>query len=96
MSKKVDPTPARPIAVQDVLTAPFIYFDAVSTFSNADGVVRLALVAERLTLTSANDQPVRELVTVGQLRCSVFAAVNLRDALNAALLAGVPVEGKAN
>lgn len=96
MSKKVDPAPARPVAVQDVLTAPFVYFDAVSTFGNSNGIIRLALVAERQTLAHAAASAQSEFVTVAQLRCSVQAAINLRNALNDALLVGAPVEGKAN
>lgn len=65
-------------------TAPFLYFDAASTYGHLNGVLQMELTAHSLNPGSAGMVVVQHVVTA-HLRCSVAAAINLRDALNQAI-----------
>ena len=72
--------------------APIIFFEGISTFSNNNGIVGLMLVAG-LTLPTDDGGTVGKVSAVAHLRCSIAVAVALRDALDRALLLGVPTAG---
>ncbi|MBO9432363.1 hypothetical protein [Sulfitobacter sp. R18_1] len=60
-----------------------VFFDGVSTYGHANGIIQLDLTATRLTAdksgVTANNMP------IGDLRCSITTAIALRDAINHAL-----------
>lgn len=82
------------ITAIDVVHAPYIYFDGAPNFGNANGIVNFTLCAARHL--SADDQINTDIIAVAYLRCSVQAAIQLRDSIDKALLLGVPIQGDAN
>jgi hypothetical protein len=84
------------IPVNDVPHAPFIFYDSVPVSGHTNGVISLTLSATR-TYIGPDGAAKNDLVVVAYLRGNVQAAVNLRKALDAALLMAAPTtEGKAN
>lgn len=81
--------------VTDDGQAPVVYFDLAPTFGNINGVVNVTLAFAR-HLIDANGQPSQQFVACAHLRCSIASAVDLRNALNDALLMGAPTEGGEN
>ncbi len=82
------------IVVTDPNHAPIIYFDGAPNFGNNNGVVNVTLAASRHMIQG--DQIAFDVVAVAFLRCNVGAAIALREALDKALLIGMPTEGNAN
>jgi hypothetical protein len=83
------------IPVNDVPHAPFIFYEAAPVSGYTNGVINLTLSATRTYIGS--DGPRNEHVVVAYLRGNIQAAVNLREAINNALLLAAPTtEGKAN
>ncbi len=91
-----DTNPARtnPAAftVKDTLHAPVIYFDGAPNFGNHQGVVNITLAVGR-HLANAIGGVDFDVVATAHLRCSIPAAIELRAALDKALLLGAPVAG---
>jgi hypothetical protein len=75
--------------------APFVFFDAAPVFGAPDGIVRITLSAAR-TVPGNDGVPRTEMVAVAYLRCHPNAAINLKNAIDGALLAGTKVEGQVN
>lgn len=68
--------------------APTIFFDAAPSVGTTPGIVRITLGARRELMLQGEVSC--DLVASAYLRCSVEAAINLREALNTALsMAGV-------
>jgi hypothetical protein len=82
------------IVVKDAANAPIIYFDGAPNFGNNNGVVNVTLAAARHM--SDGDQITTDVVATAFIRCSVPAAIALRDAINAALLIGAPAPDQIN
>jgi hypothetical protein len=84
------------ITVGDAVRAPIIYFEAVSTFGHNNGIVN-CMLAVGIALPTADGGTSGHAVSVAHLRCNIPAAVQLRDAIDKALLLAAPAaEGKAN
>jgi hypothetical protein len=84
--------------IQDLPAAPIIYFEFCPTLGNNNGLINIML-ATGIVLPTATTATDVVPVAVAHLRCSTNAATQLRDALNAALLIGQPVDnpqGKSN
>ena len=69
-------------------SAPFVYFDAASTYGFSEGVGNITLEAFRNM--SVGGQVVRDRVIVAHLRMSLQAAKDLRAALDGVLLMASP------
>lgn len=97
MSKKPDPN-VKPrqdgIVATDSLNAPIIYFDGAPTFSGFGGIVSITLCAGRHLPNGSG--VATDIVAVAHLKCSITAAMDLRESINAALLAAAPTSEKAN
>jgi hypothetical protein len=91
------PTERVPVPVDDVPHAPFIFYEAAAASGVADGIICVTLNTSRVYV-GQDGGPAVDQVVVAYLRSSVRAAINLRDALNNALLMEAPPagEGKAN
>ena len=63
--------------------APVIYFDGVSCFGHHNGAIQIELAANLLMPVGAGVRV--DLVQTAHLRCSVAAALALREALDKAL-----------
>jgi hypothetical protein len=85
------------VTVKDAAHAPVIYFDGAPNFGCNNGVVNVTLAVTR-HLANANGNIDFDVVAAAFLRCSIPAAIDLRNALNDALLLGAPAGGgdKAN
>jgi len=72
------------ISRESIETAPVIYFDGPGTYGESNGVVRILLMRD---LAIPNEDGSVSTLTVGSvnLRCSVSAAVALRDVLDTLL-----------
>jgi hypothetical protein len=80
------------VHVEHLLEAPVIFFDAVPTVGVRGPIVTVTLgltVSELVSKGSSESH----LVAVADLRMPITAAVQLRDALNKALLAVAPTPG---
>ena len=83
--------PSKPIAGQSEVTisstsaeqAPFIYFDGVLCFGQHQGTIQIELGAN-VPVPAGTGVRVNVLQTA-HIRCSLLAALSLRDALNKAL-----------
>jgi hypothetical protein len=89
---------AAKLSVTDSGNAPFIYFEGVPNFGHLNGIINLTLATSRHLLkdgASATD-----FVVAAHLRCNMRAAMELRKAIDDALLLAAPPpkgsEGKAN
>lgn len=87
-------TQATGIAAIDVVHAPYVYFDGAPTFGNLNGIVNVTLCAARHV--PSGDRIATDIISVAYLRCSVIAAVELRDSIDKALLLGAQTQGEAN
>jgi hypothetical protein len=77
--------------VTDTGMAPYIYFEGAPNFGFTSGVINVTLAANRHLLMDG--APVRAVVATAHLRCNVPAAVELRNALDAALLLAAQPQG---
>jgi hypothetical protein len=77
------------IPVNDVPHAPFIFYEAVPVSGHTNGVINLTLSATR-TYIGPDGAAKNDVVVVAYLRSNIQAAVNLRQALDAALLMAAP------
>jgi hypothetical protein len=88
-----DPSLARGVVVVDAPHAPIIYFDGAPNFGNNNGIVNVTLATSR-HLGNAAGGVTSDVLAVAHLRCTVQAAINLRKAIDDALLLGAPVDGE--
>ena len=72
------------IIYENVDTAPFVYFDISPTHGILNGAIQIEL-ASRILNTAADGSVDIKFITTGRLRCSPAAALNLRNAIDAAL-----------
>lgn len=91
-----EPTSQQPqgVVVSDSMNAPIIYFDGAPNYGNRNGIIAITIVASR-HLSNGNDVK-SDIVAVGHLRCSIRAAIDLRNALDQALLLGAPTREQPN
>jgi hypothetical protein len=86
------------VPVESVIEAPVIFFEACPTLGNNNGLINVMLATG--LIEPAPDGQIRSRVkAVAHLWMTTVAAIGLRDAIDKALLIGVPVEnpgGKAN
>ena len=81
------------LTVTDTGMAPYIYFEGAPNFGFTNGIINVTLAANRHLLTDG--APVRDAVATAHLRCNVLAALELRNALDAALLLAAQPHGGA-
>jgi hypothetical protein len=72
------------IIYKNVDTAPFVYFDISPTHGTLSGAIQIELAA-RILNTALDGSVEIKFITTGRLRCSPAAALNLRNAIDAAL-----------
>ena len=72
-------------SVKDGPSASFLYFDGTSNCGFHNGIVNVTIVANRFLPQKAGGVGT-VAVAVSHLRCSVAAAIDLRDALDKAIL----------
>ena len=84
------------ITITDPNGAPIIFFDGAPNSGCSNGIVNVTLAAARNL--AQNNNLVSDAVAVAFLRCSVSAAIELRRALDQAILIAAPAggDGKAN
>jgi hypothetical protein len=86
------------VPVRDLPAAPIIFFEFCPTLGNANGLINIMLGAGVVLPTGGSTTEVVP-VAVAHLRCTTAAAIQLRGAIDKALLIGSPVqnpEGKSN
>jgi len=91
---EIAPVLPNTLIVKDSVHAPIIYFDGAPNFGNASGIVNVTLAAARHLPNG--DQIDTDVIAVAFLRCSIQAALDLRNALDRALLLGARAEGGLN
>jgi len=77
--------------LQDLPRAPIIFFEFCPTLGNNNGLINI-LLAAGIVLPTASSATNVVPVAVAHLRCTTVAAMQLRDAIDKALLMGQPVE----
>src|SRR5258706_7230804 len=80
-----EPTEKNELLVyENVDTAPFVYFDISPAHGIIGGAIQIELAARILNAVSDGSVEIK-FITSGRLRCSPAAAMNLRNAIDAAL-----------
>ena len=72
------------IIYENVDTAPFVYFDIAPAHGIMGGAIQIEL-ASRIPNAVSDGSVEIKFITAGRLRCSPTAAMNLRNAIDAAL-----------
>jgi hypothetical protein len=75
--------------VKDTMHAPVLYFEGAPNFGCNNSVVNVTLAVSR-HLANSKGGINADVVAVAYLRCSIPAAIDLRAALDKALLLGAP------
>jgi len=95
-------TPAKPevpketaLLVKDLPHAPIVYFEGAPSSGINSGIVNVTLAVVR-NLPDGQGGVAQDVIAVAYLRCNMPAAIELRKALDDAILLGVKTEGKAN
>jgi hypothetical protein len=95
-------TPAKPevakqtaLLVKDLPHAPIVYFEGAPSFGINNGIVNVTLAVVR-NLPDGQGGIAQDVIAIGYLRCNVPGAIELRKALDDAILLGAKTEGKAN
>jgi hypothetical protein len=77
--------PPEPVIYEDTgSAAPLVYFDIVGAYGTMHGSIEVEL-ATRILVHKPNGATEVKFLSSGRLRCSASAAINLRNALDAAL-----------
>ena len=85
MADQEIPRPPQDLVYEDTgAAAPLVYFDIVGAYGTMHGAVEIEL-ATRILVPRPNGSTDVKFLSSGRLRCSPNAAVNLRNALDAAL-----------
>ena len=74
---------------RDKLNAPIIFFERAPLSGYADGIISITL-SNFCPESQPSGELRREAVTAAHLKCSIQAAINLREALNNALSRAIP------
>ncbi len=69
---------------ESVDTAPFVYFDISPAHGIMGGAIQIELASRILNAVPDGSVEIK-FITTGRLRCSPTAAMNLRNAIDAAL-----------
>src|ERR1700692_189654 len=72
------------IIYENIDTAPFVYFDISPAHGITGGAIQIELASRILNAVSDGSVEIK-FITSGRLRCSPAAALNLRNAIDAAL-----------
>ena len=78
-----------PVPISDTSHASFIYFENAPAFGFMSGIVNITLSANR-TYAGPEGAVVNEQTVVAYLRGNIPAALNLRQAIDKALLLAAP------
>ena len=85
MADQENSQPAPSVVYEDTgSAASLVYFDIVGAYGIMHGTVEIEL-ATRILVPAANGATEVKFLSTGRLRCSPAAAINLRNALDAAL-----------
>jgi len=79
-----EPTQKALPVYDNVDTAPFVYFDISPVYGILAGAIQIELASRTLSALADGNVEIK-FVTSGRLRCSPTAALNLRNAIDAAL-----------
>jgi hypothetical protein len=79
----------KPTVMSDVTNAPFIFFENAPAFGCTNGVINITLSASRAWVVQ-DGSVVTDQVVVAFLRGNVQAAIDLRKAIDSALLMAAP------
>jgi hypothetical protein len=93
---KENPNPPEKVTavpVGDVPHAPFIFFESAPVFGFTNGVISITLATNR-NYAGPDGGVVSEQVVVAYLRGNVPAALNLKQAIDNALLLAAPTSQK--
>jgi hypothetical protein len=82
------------ITITDTGLAPYVFFEGAPTFGFVNGIVNVTLAASRHLMKDG--APASDFVVVANLRCTAVAALDLRNALDNALLLAARTEGPAH
>jgi hypothetical protein len=95
MPDKREPEPPAPpkLTVTDTAIAPYVYFEGAPNFGFVNGIIGITLAANRHLLRDGD--PVTDAVAIAHLRCNIPAAIELRSAIDAALLLAARPKGSA-
>jgi hypothetical protein len=83
------------LLVKDLPHAPIVYFEGAPNFGINNGIINVTLAVAR-NLPDGQGGVAQDAVAIAYLRCNVPAAIELRKALDDAILLGIKTEGKAN
>jgi hypothetical protein len=83
------------LLVKDLPHAPIVYFEGAPSFGINTGILNVTLAVVR-NLPDGQGGVAQDAIAVAYLRCHTPAAVELRKALDDAILLGAKTEGKAN
>ena len=89
MADNPEARPAQAPALSDAPHAPFIFYEMAPVFGFTNGVVNITLSANR-TYAGPEGAVVNEQIVVAYLRGNISAALNLRKAIDKALLLAAP------
>ena len=76
-------------AVKDTMHAPVLYFEGAPNFGCNNGIINVTIAVSR-HLANGKGGVDADVVAAAFLKCSIPAAVDLRAALDKALLLGAP------
>jgi hypothetical protein len=79
-----EPAEKAELIYENVDTAPFVYFDISPAHGITGGAIQIELASRILNAVSDGSVEIK-FITTGRLRCSPTAALNLRNAIDAAL-----------
>jgi hypothetical protein len=90
------PNNSRPqkLLLQILASPPYIFFEGAPNFGFANGIVNITLAATRHLIQDG--AAFSDIVAVAHLRCNPLAALELRNALDSALLLAAKTEGTAH
>jgi hypothetical protein len=80
-----EPAEKGELIYENVDTAPIVYFDIAPAHGVIGGAVQIELAVRILNAVS-DGKVETKFITSGRLRCSPVAALNLRNAIDAALV----------
>ena len=84
MSDEPNPKPTNLVYEDTGAAAPLVYFDIVGAYGTMNSSVEIEL-ATRILIPKGDGSTEVKFISSGRLRCTQNAAVNLRNALDAAL-----------
>jgi hypothetical protein len=82
------------IVVVDTLNAPILFVEGAPSFGFSNGIVNITIAAARHL--PAGDDLATDYVAVAHLRCTIPGAIDLKNAIDAALLMAKPAPDSVN